>query len=68
MRKAALSSGLMALFLSSGTLAWGEEPAQPEAQGRTGVTRPTEEQKRTAGPQGVSPAGGAGGGRSSAPT
>ena len=70
-----LSIPLAALLLSPGGIARGQEPGQPSPQGRPGVTRPAEEphdhpgeKGHDHGPRGVSPAGGAGGGRSTAPT
>jgi hypothetical protein len=67
MKTATLSIPVAALLLCSGETARAQEPGQP-AQGKPGVTRPAEDKAPRDGPQGVSPAGGAGGGRSAAPT
>jgi hypothetical protein len=55
----------LVLMLGGGERAAAQEAGEPQSPGRPGVTRPADPQQ---GPPGVSPAGGAGGGRSAAPT
>ena len=55
----------LGLLLGGGERAAAQEGDPPQRPGRPGVTRPADPQQS---PQGVSPAGGAGGGRSAAPT